>query len=67
MESTGQKRRKFADGCFPSWSPDGKTLYYHSHHEKKLKAAPVDTGDVTAARTSRISRGATPRFRPTAA
>jgi Tol biopolymer transport system component len=50
MESTGQKPRKIADGCFPSWSPDGKTLYYHSHHEKKLKAAPVDTGDVTAAK-----------------
>jgi Tol biopolymer transport system component len=49
MESSGQKRRKFADGCYPSWSPDGKTLFYHSHKEKKLKAAPVGAQDGAAA------------------
>jgi Tol biopolymer transport system component len=41
IDPTGEKPRKVADGGYPSWSADGKSLFYHAHTTGKLMAMPV--------------------------
>ncbi|MBL7041977.1 MAG: DUF1559 domain-containing protein [Pirellulaceae bacterium] len=42
VEASGGKPRKLADGGFPTWSADGKTLFFHSRKQGKLMAVQVD-------------------------
>ena len=42
VEPSGENRRKVIDGGFPSWSPDGKTIYFHSRKERKYMAVNID-------------------------
>ena len=42
VEPSGDHRRKVADGGFPSWSPDGKTIYFHSRTLQKLMSVNID-------------------------
>jgi serine/threonine protein kinase len=39
VDSNGQNSRKIGDGGFPSWSSDGKTLFFNSRLRKKVLAA----------------------------
>jgi len=41
IEPSGASARKIADGGFPSWSADGKTLYYHSRKESALMSLAI--------------------------
>jgi len=43
----GGEARRVADGGFPSWSADGKTLYYHSRRNGKIRAVRVDESGAT--------------------
>ena len=44
VEPSGKNPRLIAEGGAPSWSADGKTLYFHSRKEGKIFAAhPVET------------------------
>jgi hypothetical protein len=36
IEPSGKNRRKVADGGYPSWSADGKTLFFHSRKTNRL-------------------------------
>jgi Tol biopolymer transport system component len=45
IESVEGYPRKFADGGFPSWSADGKTLFVHSRKDRKILAMGVDKPD----------------------
>ncbi len=36
IESSGANPRQIAKGGFAAWSPDGKTLFFHSHEKNKL-------------------------------
>jgi Tol biopolymer transport system component len=38
VEPSGENLRKVTDGGFPSWSTDGKTLFFHSRIQKKILA-----------------------------
>jgi hypothetical protein len=42
VAAAGGKPQKLADGGFPSWSPDGKTLYFQSRKLQKLMSVRVD-------------------------
>jgi thiol-disulfide isomerase/thioredoxin len=42
-ESSGKNRRSLVAGGFPSWSPDGSEIYYHSREKRKLMAIQVET------------------------
>jgi len=42
VEAAGGKPRKLADGGFPTWSSDGKTLFFHSRKQRKLMSVEVD-------------------------
>ncbi len=42
VEAAGGTPRRVADGGFPSWSADGKTLFFHSRVEQKLMAVRID-------------------------
>ncbi len=42
VEAVGGKPRKLADGGFPTWSADGKSLFFHSRKQGKLMAVQVD-------------------------
>jgi WD40 repeat protein len=37
VDLAGTAPRRLAEGGFPSWSPDGQTLIYHSRKEQRLK------------------------------
>ena len=38
----GGNPRKLGDGGFPSWSSDGKTIFFHSRKEKQIMAVEPD-------------------------
>ena len=40
-DADGSNTRKLADGGFPKWAADGKTLYFHSHKEWTVKSVNV--------------------------
>ncbi|HVX11620.1 MAG TPA: redoxin family protein [Pirellulales bacterium] len=40
-DADGMNTRKLADGGFPRWAADGKTLYFHGHKEETVKAVDV--------------------------
>jgi thiol-disulfide isomerase/thioredoxin len=42
VEPSGENRRKVVDGGFPSWSPDGKTIYFHSREQRKYMSVSID-------------------------
>ena len=42
VKPSGKKRRKLVDGGYPSWSPDGTEVYYHSRKGRKIMAIKVD-------------------------
>jgi eukaryotic-like serine/threonine-protein kinase len=42
VESTGKNPRKIAEGGFPSWSSDGKTLFFHSRRQQKVFVTQPD-------------------------
>jgi hypothetical protein len=42
VRPTVESPRKLADGGFPSWSADGKTLFVHSRKENKILGIDVD-------------------------
>lgn len=42
VEAAGGKPRKLADGGFPTWSADGKSLFFHSRKQGKLMAVQID-------------------------
>ncbi|HWB09360.1 MAG TPA: redoxin family protein [Pirellulales bacterium] len=44
-DGDGSHTRKLADGGFPRWAADGKTLYFHEHKEGTVQAV-----DATAAK-----------------
>jgi Tol biopolymer transport system component len=41
IEPSGANARKIANGGFPSWSADGKSLYYHSRKESALMSLAI--------------------------
>lgn len=43
VTSSGENPHKVADGGFPSWSADGKMLYYHSRSDWNVKAIAPDS------------------------
>jgi hypothetical protein len=45
VESTGDNARKLADGGFPSWAPDAKTVYFHDRRLRKLMSIRVDVAE----------------------
>ena len=45
VESTGENPRKLAEGGYPSWSPDGKTVYYQSRSQRKILAVGIDRAE----------------------
>jgi len=47
VEATGKNARKIADGGFPTWSADGKTVFFHSRKERKIMAIEPDRADAT--------------------
>jgi Tol biopolymer transport system component len=38
VESSGDNPRRITEGGFPSWSADGKTLFFHSRKKRKIFA-----------------------------
>ncbi|MDP6633276.1 MAG: hypothetical protein QGG42_00075 [Phycisphaerae bacterium] len=46
VAAAGGEPRKIADGGFPSWSADGKTLFYHCRKQMNLMA--IDTSAANA-------------------
>ncbi|MHC4400048.1 MAG: DUF1559 family PulG-like putative transporter [Planctomycetota bacterium] len=42
VEASGGEPRKLADGGYPSWLPDGKTVVFHSRKQRKLMAVAID-------------------------
>ena len=49
MESSGQNRRKLADGGFPVWSADGKSLFFPTRGDSKLMSVDIDSGGSVSA------------------
>ena len=41
VEPSGENRRRIVDGGFPSWSPDGKTIYFHCRKQTKYMSVSV--------------------------
>jgi CHAT domain-containing protein/Tfp pilus assembly protein PilF len=42
MGADGGNPRRLCDGGFPSWSSDGKTIFFHSRKRKKIMAVEPD-------------------------
>lgn len=42
VEAAGGKPRKLADGGFPTWSADGKSLFFQSRKQRKFMSVQVD-------------------------
>ena len=42
VEAAVGKPRKLADGGFPTWSADGKSLFFHSRKQRKFMSVQVD-------------------------
>ncbi len=42
VEADGGSLRKLCDGGFPTWSSDGKTIFFHSRKERKIMAVEPD-------------------------
>jgi thiol-disulfide isomerase/thioredoxin len=42
VDPSGENARKIAEGGYPSWSQDGKTLYYHSRTQRKIMTIDID-------------------------
>jgi hypothetical protein len=42
VEASGENPRKLAQGGFPCWAPDGRTLYFHSRTQRKLMTIRAD-------------------------
>jgi len=49
IESSGKNRRKVAEGGFPSWSVDGKTLFFQSRKTFQLMAVDPAASEPSAA------------------
>jgi serine/threonine protein kinase len=47
IRSNGKGERKIGDGGYPSWSGDGKTLYYNDRKTKCIMALKVDDPSAT--------------------
>jgi thiol-disulfide isomerase/thioredoxin len=45
VEPAGKNPHKLANGGFPSWSPDGQTVYYHSRQDQKIMAVEASAVD----------------------
>jgi thiol-disulfide isomerase/thioredoxin len=45
VEPSGENRRRIVDGGFPSWSPDGKTIYFHCRKQMKYMSVSVAAAD----------------------
>ena len=43
VEPSGKNPRKLVDGGFPTWSADGRTLFFHSRRQNKVMAIRADT------------------------
>ena len=43
VENSGKNPRRIAEGGWPCWSSDGKTLFYHSNEQQKMFAVQPDT------------------------
>jgi hypothetical protein len=48
IEPSGKNRRKVADGGYPSWSGDGKTLFFRSHKTNRLMALDLAAPEPSA-------------------
>lgn len=44
VEPSGKNDRKVADGGYPSWSADGKTLFFRGHRDGALRLLAVEWG-----------------------
>lgn len=49
VESSGKNPRKIAEGGWPSWSADGKTLFFHSRKEGRILAVQPDESKAAVA------------------
>jgi serine/threonine protein kinase len=47
-DADGSNGRKLVDGGMPHWAKDGKTLYFHSRKEGKIKVADVTKARIVA-------------------
>ena len=45
VNADGSNDRKLADGGFPCWSRDGRTLYFHSHSDWNIKSVDVTSDE----------------------
>jgi len=55
VETAGEEPRQLVDGGCPSWSADGKRLFFQAPGETELRSVRVDAPDVPATDLLRVS------------
>ena len=66
VESSGKNPRRIAEGGFPSWSADGKTLFFHSRKQQKVFAIQPNEKEAQVAEVCEMPWSYYPMMSPNA-